>query len=102
MIRCLPPMRDRDTHLRPCGHPLRGFLCLWLLAFAGCRARGAGPPGRTSEQANSHADDEKGLHARLRAALEAKGPGYVPRTRHKRADGTPVYTNRLIFETSPY
>jgi uncharacterized protein YyaL (SSP411 family) len=44
------------------------------------------------------------LVARLSAALEAKGAGYVPRTHHlvgpeKKA---PKYTNRLILETSPY
>lgn len=40
--------------------------------------------------------------ARLAAALKDKGPDYVPRTRHKRPDGTPLYTNRLILEASPY
>ena len=41
------------------------------------------------------------LQARLQAALAAKGPDYVPRTHHK--DGAaPNYTNRLIFENSPY
>ena len=39
--------------------------------------------------------------ARLRAALEAKGPAYRPRTEHLR-EGKPEYTNRLILETSPY
>jgi len=42
------------------------------------------------------------LKRRLDAALHAKGPGYVPRTRHKNPDGSPRYTNRLILETSPY
>src|SRR5262245_59011099 len=42
------------------------------------------------------------LKVRLDAALRAKGPGYVPRTRHKNPDGSPRYTNRLILETSPY
>jgi len=37
-----------------------------------------------------------------RRALDAKGPGYLPRTRHVDADGRPEYTNRLIFESSPY
>ena len=36
------------------------------------------------------------------AALKAKGPDYVPRTRHKREDGSAIYTNRLILESSPY
>ena len=42
-----------------------------------------------------------GLSARLHAALAARGPGYVPRTRHL-AGKAPRYTNRLILESSPY
>lgn len=41
------------------------------------------------------------LKAKLAAALEAKGPNYQPRTHHLE-NGKPVYTNRLIFEDSPY
>jgi len=41
------------------------------------------------------------LQARLGAALESKGPSYVPRTHH--LEGTrPRFTNRLVLETSPY
>jgi len=43
-----------------------------------------------------------GLQKKLRAALEAKGPDYRPRTRHVLPDGSPRYTNRLIAEHSPY
>ncbi len=42
------------------------------------------------------------LTRRLRAALAAKGPDYVPRTEHKKPGGAPEFINRLIFETSPY
>ncbi len=42
------------------------------------------------------------LAARLWASYEAKGPGYRPRTEHLRADGAPLYVNRLILEDSPY
>jgi uncharacterized protein YyaL (SSP411 family) len=42
------------------------------------------------------------LAARLDAALAARGEGYEPRTRHLRPVGSPVCTNRLILETSPY
>ena len=41
------------------------------------------------------------LQAKLDAALAAKGSNYAPRTEHLRGDGRPVYTNRLIHETSP-
>ena len=42
------------------------------------------------------------LATRLAAALDAKAAGYKPRTHHLRDDGSPLYTNRLILETSPY
>jgi uncharacterized protein len=42
------------------------------------------------------------LVQRLRAAWTARGEGYVPHTRHLRPDGTPLYTNRLFLESSPY
>ncbi|MBM4374877.1 MAG: thioredoxin domain-containing protein [Deltaproteobacteria bacterium] len=42
------------------------------------------------------------LRTRLQAALQAKGPDYVPRTRHKNPDGTPRFTNRLLLESNPY
>ena len=41
------------------------------------------------------------LAGRLRAALEAKGSGYVPRTHHL-IGKAPKYTNRLILQSSPY
>ncbi len=42
------------------------------------------------------------LEQEMKAALAALGPTYLPRTKHLRADGTPRFTNRLIFATSPY
>jgi uncharacterized protein len=42
------------------------------------------------------------LSARLRAAWDARATGYVPRTRHRLADGSPQYVNRLLLESSPY
>jgi hypothetical protein len=42
------------------------------------------------------------LRGRLAAALNAKAAGYEPRTSHLRPDGSPLYTNRLILESSPY
>ncbi|MEE8523024.1 MAG: DUF255 domain-containing protein, partial [Thermoanaerobaculia bacterium] len=42
------------------------------------------------------------LLERIRGALAAKGSEYEPRTHHLRADRGPKYTNRLIFEDSPY
>jgi uncharacterized protein YyaL (SSP411 family) len=42
------------------------------------------------------------LVAELAEALRRKGPQYRPRARHLTAGNTPLYTNRLIRESSPY
>jgi uncharacterized protein YyaL (SSP411 family) len=42
------------------------------------------------------------LQAELAEVRESKGPGYRPRTRHLTPDGSALYTNRLLLETSPY
>jgi uncharacterized protein len=48
------------------------------------------------------AADDPELARRLAEAIAARGPDYRPRTRHLDAAGRPRYTNRLIFEASPY
>lgn len=52
------------------------------------------PPGTVSLS--------RDLAARLWSAYEGRGANYRPRTEHLRADGTPIYVNRLILEDSPY
>jgi uncharacterized protein YyaL (SSP411 family) len=42
------------------------------------------------------------LRSELARELAQRGPDYVPRSRHVRADGSPQYTNRLLLEASPY
>ncbi|MBM4268558.1 MAG: thioredoxin domain-containing protein [Deltaproteobacteria bacterium] len=42
------------------------------------------------------------LRERLEDELATKAAGYEPRTRHLREDGSPLYTNRLVAESSPY
>jgi len=42
------------------------------------------------------------LDHQLTRGLEARGPGHRPRTHHLAEDGSPLYVNRLIHETSPY
>jgi hypothetical protein len=59
-------------------------------------------PAESPQAAPPGASREPGLAARLWAACEAKGPGYLPRTRHLTPDGRPKYVNRLILEPSPY
>ncbi|MEE2664142.1 MAG: thioredoxin domain-containing protein [Myxococcota bacterium] len=44
----------------------------------------------------------KALHTRLEAALAARDPAIPPRTRHVDEQGGPLYTNRLLLESSPY
>jgi uncharacterized protein YyaL (SSP411 family) len=42
------------------------------------------------------------LASKLGEKWNTRPKGYVPRTRHVRADGSPKYTNRLFLESSPY
>jgi len=42
------------------------------------------------------------LTQRLIQALKDRGSDYVPRTKHKLANGEPAFINRLILEDSPY
>ncbi len=42
------------------------------------------------------------LTQQLVQALKDRGSDYVPRTKHKLADGEPAFINRLILEDSPY
>ncbi len=55
---------------------------------------------RANSTHNVEASDE--LAQRLQQALIAKGNSYQPRTEHFNEKGTPLYTNRLILEDSPY
>jgi uncharacterized protein YyaL (SSP411 family) len=59
----------------------------------------AGPEWRMPPGARPYS---AGLVRRLERALAAKGSDYEPRTHHRNTDGSPVYTNRLILEASPY
>ena len=77
-------------------------VCLLLLLFVGCSARSCSQSAPAPAKTDARQTDDAALAARLAAALRAKGPHYVPRTRHKNPDGTPKYTNRLILESSPY
>lgn len=44
----------------------------------------------------------KELAVDLQKAFQQKGDSYTPRTEHLREDGSPIYTNRLIYQDSPY
>lgn len=79
-------------------------LALSLGGGSSCgRTSASAPPTEPTETADGVlASVSPSLAAKLAEALRAKGPSYAPRTRHKNADGSPKYTNRLILETSPY
>jgi len=47
-------------------------------------------------------EPEAAVAEQLTAAWAARSPEYQPRTRHLAEDGTPLYTNRLFLESSPY
>ncbi len=42
------------------------------------------------------------LRRRLAGELAGRGADYEPRTRNRRSDGSPEFTNRLFLESSPY
>ncbi|HLK11465.1 MAG TPA: thioredoxin domain-containing protein [Candidatus Binatia bacterium] len=71
-------------------------LGLWLAACS----RGQALPA--VETLPGAAPFDPPLARALATALAARGPGYRPRTRHLRPDGSPRWTNRLILESSPY
>lgn len=71
---------------------VRGILFTLILAVSPT-AYGEELPGAAQSVA---------IQQRLQAALAAKGADYQPRTEHLHPDGSPLYTNRLILEDSPY
>jgi uncharacterized protein YyaL (SSP411 family) len=88
----------------------RSALTVILLAV-GCMAPSSGSDAARPDAAAGRAPVtappgappyDEALGRRLAEALAARGPGYVPRTHHLTTDGTPLYTNRLILQTSPY
>ncbi len=68
-------------------------ILLTLILAVSPTVSGEEPPGAAQSVA---------IQQRLQAALAAKGPDYQPRTEHLHPDGSPLYTNRLILEDSPY
>ena len=95
--------RSHRTSLRT-----RGGAALALLATAlACLPAAADTPAPPPEAVRLDVLPGAGplpadVAAAVGGALAAKGPNYEPRTRHRRADGAPRYTNRLILEDSPY
>ncbi|MEM1030432.1 MAG: thioredoxin domain-containing protein [Myxococcota bacterium] len=59
-------------------------------------------PKTSAAEADALTRGDEALRARMQSAVADKGAAYVPRTRHLNPDGSAKYTNRLIFEQSPY
>ncbi len=87
-----------------------GLTAVLVSCHAGDCASSPAPPTPTRSSSTTlenpalpgFANADGAVTKRLRAALRAKGPTYVPRTHHLNPDGSPTYVNRLILETSPY
>ncbi len=69
----------------------------------GCSKAGEGvePPDFTAALPGAEAPGPD-LARRLAVAWASRDPGYRPRTRHLDSHGSPLYTNRLFLEPSPY
>ena len=74
-------------------------LALTLLLIAGAAAAKTEAPTPVLPGAEAFPPE---LTEGLDAALAAKGPSYLPRTHNLDASGAPLYTNRLLLESSPY
>ena len=82
---------------------LRSPALLLCAVVLGCTARAAGPAVSTEENPAAAAlEPSAALVRKLAGAVAAKGPDFRPHTRHLDAHGQPLFTNRLILETSPY
>jgi len=82
------------------------LLVLWLVlllvaGLAACVPPSGDPPPPIDPLPGAEAFSAE-LQDKLASALAVKGVSYRPRTRHRRADDSPRYTNRLILEASPY
>ncbi len=79
---------------------------LLALAVPAAASVGSGPSTQELSRIPEALPGAPALPAELRRelarALVERGPDYQPRTAHRRPDGSPEYTNRLLLETSPY
>ncbi len=85
-------MRSRDV---------RSAVLLLLLIVVGGSSTASGK-GRVPEKQPAAPPFSVALRARLHEALAARGSEYEARSRHLHPDGSPLYTNRLLLEKSPY
>jgi len=106
------PLRPRVAAGRPqsTGRALRRrrrwarllLALLALLVLPGAAGEEAALPAPVPEALPGAAPFPPELRRALSRALAARGPDRAPRTRHLDERGRPLYTNRLLLETSPY
>jgi hypothetical protein len=77
------------------------ILFVIVLCVAAVEGRAASE-NRVRESQPSAPAFSTALRARLNEALSLRGAEYKARTRHLRSDGSPLFTNRLLLEKSPY
>ena len=78
------------------------LLVLSVLLLMGLNTVNAAPDESAKRENSTDTEIDPVLKAKLQSALQAKGKNYKPRTEHLNPDDSPVYTNRLILEQSPY
>ena len=83
-------------------HSLRHILLTFIICLPSCSQPGCDSSKKPSSHIAAPDSTKAKLAQRFKDAIAAKGSNYIPRTRHKNSDGTPKFTNRLIFESSPY
>jgi len=77
------------------------FSLVCILFLFGCTKKSDSPVKAETLSPGSSALSAKLLRS-IKDEKKKRGPGYRPRTRHLKADGSAKYTNRLFLETSPY
>ena len=84
-------------------HAAVRFLVLYvLLLLPGTAVASAGADEDSFRSPPGAPEFSKALQQELSTALAGRGPDYLPRTRNLDPDGSPIYSNRLLLEASPY
>ena len=84
-------------------HAAVRFLVLYVfLLLPGTAVASAGADEDSFRSPPGAPEFSKALQQELSTALAGRGPDYLPRTRNLDPDGSPIYSNRLLLEASPY
>ncbi len=91
---CQPYGRSVGSRIRPA--------LSWILALAVTCAGLVSQADTALQSPPGTPNFSSALQKSLAQALANKGPAYKPRTRNLNPDGSPIYSNRLLLEASPY